>query len=237
MFQLRQPDVNQELYGLPAFLAALNATHLNEAAALFRGKYYGNASHAGFISTRSVSSSKAISVRSRTPRGHRGATSVTWLLVPHGKADGIKLLAEVAAKGECLGIKNTTRGDILAEHRVPPQLFEIQAASARRPRRHLCSFRGRFSRSCASSMRYMISWVELWLGQRSLRFDHRHAFPKLQKREPPVLLHVKIFFGRFSATAFPNAHLWKCLFAIGCWLPRYLRMQRRRDPAFICLIA
>ncbi|MGB8600712.1 MAG: hypothetical protein WCD42_00800 [Rhizomicrobium sp.] len=49
VFQLRQPDVNQEIYGLPEYLAALNPLLLNEAATLFRRKYYENGSHAGFI--------------------------------------------------------------------------------------------------------------------------------------------------------------------------------------------
>ena len=43
--QLVQPDVNQELYGVPEYLSAL----LNEAATLFRRRYYLNGSHAGFI--------------------------------------------------------------------------------------------------------------------------------------------------------------------------------------------
>ena len=44
-----QPDINQEIYGLPEYLAALNAAWLNESATLFRRKYYHNGSHAGFI--------------------------------------------------------------------------------------------------------------------------------------------------------------------------------------------
>lgn len=41
---------------------------------------------------------------------------------PDGKENGIKLLpiAEVGAKDEFLGIKNMTRDDVLAAHRVPP---------------------------------------------------------------------------------------------------------------------
>lgn len=51
---------------------------------------------------------------------------------PNGKVDGIKLLpvAEVAAKDEFLGIKNTTRDDVLAAHRVPPQLLGIVPTNA-----------------------------------------------------------------------------------------------------------
>ena len=51
---------------------------------------------------------------------------------PSGKDGGIKIIpiAEVGAKDEFLGIKNTTRDDVLAAHRVPPQLLGIIPANA-----------------------------------------------------------------------------------------------------------
>lgn len=44
--QLMQPGINQEISGLPEYLAALNAAWLNESAMLFRRKYCYNGSHA-----------------------------------------------------------------------------------------------------------------------------------------------------------------------------------------------
>jgi capsid portal protein len=46
---------------------------------------------------------------------------------PQGKKDGIQLIpvSEVAAKDEFFNIKNVTRDDLLAAHRVPPQLLGI----------------------------------------------------------------------------------------------------------------
>lgn len=46
---------------------------------------------------------------------------------PNGKKDGIQIipLSEVAAKDEFLNIKNVSRDDMLAAHRVPPQLMGI----------------------------------------------------------------------------------------------------------------
>ncbi|MDR9963628.1 hypothetical protein KIF59_04530 [Enterobacter cloacae subsp. cloacae] len=41
-------DINQELYGMPEYLSALNSASLNESATLFRRKYYGER-HAGYI--------------------------------------------------------------------------------------------------------------------------------------------------------------------------------------------
>ena len=50
-----------------------------------------------------------------------------FLHAPSGKKDGVQIIpiSEVAAKDEFLGIKNTTRDDMLAAHRVPPQLLGV----------------------------------------------------------------------------------------------------------------
>jgi len=49
---------------------------------------------------------------------------------PNGKEGGIKILpiAEAGAKDEFLGIKAATQADVLAAHRVPPQLLGIVPA-------------------------------------------------------------------------------------------------------------
>ena len=47
--------------------------------------------------------------------------------MPNGKKDGVQIIpiSEVAAKDEFFNIKNVTRDDILASHRVPPQLIGV----------------------------------------------------------------------------------------------------------------
>lgn len=49
VFHLMEPDINQEIYGVPGYLSAIPSALLNESATLFRRKYYINGSHAGFI--------------------------------------------------------------------------------------------------------------------------------------------------------------------------------------------
>ena len=46
---------------------------------------------------------------------------------PNGKKDGLQIipLSEVAAKDEFLNIKNMSRDDMMAAHRVPPQMMGI----------------------------------------------------------------------------------------------------------------
>lgn len=131
IFHLREPDINQEVYGLPEYLSALNSAWLNENATLFRRKYYLNGSHAGFIlyvsdaaqQQEDVDKMREALKNAKGPGNFRNL----FMYAPNGKKDGIQVIpiSEVAAKDEFFNIKNVTRDDILAAHRVPPQLMSI----------------------------------------------------------------------------------------------------------------
>lgn len=131
VLHLLQPDVHQEVYGLPEYLAALNSAWLNESSTLFRRRYYENGSHAGFILYISDPAQKEEDIDNirKALRDARGPGNFRNLFMysPNGKKDGIQLIpvSEVAAKDEFFNIKNVTRDDILAAHRVPPQLMGI----------------------------------------------------------------------------------------------------------------
>ena len=131
IFHLMDPDINQEIYGMPGYLAALNSALLNESATLFRRKYYENGSHAGFIlyCTDPTMNPEDIDGMREALKNAKGPGNFKNLFAfaPGGKPDGMKLIpiAEVGAKDEFLNIKNVTRDDILAAHRVPPQLMGI----------------------------------------------------------------------------------------------------------------
>lgn len=131
IFQLREPDINQELYGLPEYLSALQSALLNESATMFRRRYYENGSHAGFImylSDASVNTTDVDKLREQL-RQAKGPGNFRNLFVhaPNGKADGLKLIpvSEVAAKDDFSAIKNASMADVLAAHRVPPGLLGI----------------------------------------------------------------------------------------------------------------
>jgi len=131
IFHLMRPDINQEVYGLPEYLSSLHAAWLNESSTLFRRKYYENGSHAGFILYMSDAAQSQTYIddvrdslkRSKGPGNFRNL----FMYAPGGKKDGIQLIpvSEVAAKDEFFNIKNVTRDDLLAAHRVPPQLLGI----------------------------------------------------------------------------------------------------------------
>lgn len=131
VFHLIEPDLNQEIYGLPEYLSAIPSTLLNESATLFRRKYYLNGSHAGFImymtdaaqNQQDVDNLRTAMKSAKGPGNFRNL----FMYAPNGKKDGIQIipLSEVAAKDEFLNIKNVSRDDMLAVHRVPPQMMGI----------------------------------------------------------------------------------------------------------------
>ncbi|MCE1034409.1 phage portal protein [Pseudomonas monteilii] len=133
---LREADINQEIYGLPEWMPALQSALLNESATLFRRRYYQNGSHAGFIlymtdpahSEKFVDDLRDAMKNSKGPGNFRNL----FMYAPNGKKDGIQLLpiSEVAAKDDFGAIKNISRDDLLAALRIPPQLMGIVPQNA-----------------------------------------------------------------------------------------------------------
>jgi PBSX family phage portal protein len=175
VFQLQEDDLTQEVYGLPEYLSALHSAWLNEAATMFRRHYYENGSHAGFIlylSDAQVSNTDVDKLRdalkqSKGPGNFRNL----FLHAPAGKADGLKLIpvSEVAAKDDFTAIKNASRDDVLAAHRVPPGLLGIipnntggfgAAADATRV----------FFQNEIAPLQQRLSALNDWLGEEVVRF-------------------------------------------------------------------
>lgn len=131
VFHLMEPDINQEVYGLPQYLGAMHAAWLNESATLFRRRYYENGSHAGFIlyMTDAAQREEDIDALRKALKESKGPGNFRnlFMYAPNGSKDGLQLIpvSEVAAKDEFFNIKNITRDDTLAAHRVPPQLIGV----------------------------------------------------------------------------------------------------------------
>lgn len=135
VLHLQEPDINQEIYGMPGYLGAMQSALLNESATLFRRKYYLNGSHAGFImycrdAKANMQDIDAIRKSLKETKG-TGNFKNLFLYSPGGEKDGIQIipLSEVMAKDEFFNMKNVTRDDVLAAHRVPPQLLGIVPAN------------------------------------------------------------------------------------------------------------
>jgi PBSX family phage portal protein len=131
VYHVMEPDVTQEVYGLPQYISALQSAFLNENATLFRRRYYLNNSSAGFILyvNDTAQSQEDIDAMRQALRDAKGIGNFKnlFLYAPNGKKDGIQVIpiSEVAAKDEFLNIKNVSRDDILAAHRAYPQLMGL----------------------------------------------------------------------------------------------------------------
>jgi PBSX family phage portal protein len=136
IIHLYQPDLVQDLYGVPDYLGSVNAILLNEAATLFRRRYYKNGAHAGFILHLSdaMQTQEDVDGLEVSLAESKGAGNFKNLLIytPGGNKDGVKVipLAEVAAKDEFYNIKMASRDDQLAGHRIPPQLLGVVPQNA-----------------------------------------------------------------------------------------------------------
>lgn len=136
ILHLRAADINQEIYGLPEWMAAVQSALLNESATLFRRKYYLNGSHAGFIlymndpaqNEADINSLREALKNAKGPGNFRNL----FLYSPGGKKDGVQVIpvSEVAARDEFNNIKSITRDDVLAGLRIPPQLMGIVPMNA-----------------------------------------------------------------------------------------------------------
>ncbi len=136
VFHLQEPDINQEIYGMPEYLSALNSAWLNESATLFRRKYYQNGAHAGYIMyvTDAAQSSTDVEALRKAMRDSKGLGNFKNLFfyAPNGKADGIKIvpLSEVATKDDFFNIKKVSAEDLMSAHRVPPQMMGVMPSNA-----------------------------------------------------------------------------------------------------------
>lgn len=126
-----QGDVNQEIYGVPEWLPAVQSAQLNESATKFRLRYYNNGSHAGYIlyitdpaqDENDIEQLQEALAQSKGPGNFRNLLYYS----PNGDKEGLKLIpiSEVTAKDEFANIKAFSRDDQLAACRVPPNLMGI----------------------------------------------------------------------------------------------------------------
>jgi len=136
VLHIQQPDLSQEIYGRPSYEACLQSALLNEAATLFRRKYYKNGSHAGFIlhMTDPAQDQSDIDALRKALKDSKGPGNFRNLFMysPNGKPDGMKVIpiAEVTARDEFMHVKTLSRDDVLAAHRVPPHLLGIVPQNA-----------------------------------------------------------------------------------------------------------
>lgn len=175
VFHLLEPDINQELYGMPEYLSALNSAWLNESATLFRRRYYENGAHAGYIMyvTDAAQSSTDVEALRDAMRSSKGPGNFRNLFfyAPNGKKDGIQIvpLSEVATKDDFFNIKKVSAADLLDAHRVPFQLMGGKPEHVGSPG-DIEKVAKVFVRNELIPLQDRIREVNGWLGQEVIRF-------------------------------------------------------------------
>ena len=131
VFHLSQEHPSQEIYGVPEYFGALQAGLLGEAAVLFRRRYFLNGAHAGFIfyaAGAAMSNEDADKMREqlRQAKGPGNFRNL-FLHAPAGREKDTQIIpiGEVTAKDEFVNVNRVSRDQMLAAHRVPPQLLGI----------------------------------------------------------------------------------------------------------------
>lgn len=124
-------DVEQNIYGVPDYLGGMQALLLNEAATLFRRRYYSNGAHAGYIfytNDPDLTDEDETELRTQIA-GSKGVGNFRSMFVniPGGSDKAIQIIpvGDFQAKDELEKVKNITRNDIIAAWRMNPALAGI----------------------------------------------------------------------------------------------------------------
>lgn len=124
-------DVEQNIYGVPDYLGGMQALLLNEAATLFRRRYYSNGAHAGYIfytNDPNLSEKDEESLRDQISASKGvGNFRSMFVNIPGGAEKAIQIIpvGDFQAKDELEKVKNITRNDVIAAWRMNPALAGI----------------------------------------------------------------------------------------------------------------
>ncbi len=131
ILHLKNYDVSQDIYGMPFYLGAIQSMLLNEDATLFRRRYYKNGAHLGYIfysSSANLAKEDQLKIQGAV-QGAKGLGNFKnmFLHFPNGREKDIQILpvGDFSTKDELEKIKNISRDDIIAAHRIPPALANI----------------------------------------------------------------------------------------------------------------
>lgn len=131
VFHFKNYDVAQSIYGKPRYLGAIQSMLLNEDATLFRRRYYKNGAHMGYVFYTSGSDLEEAD-QDRIQKAIEGTKGLgnfrnMYLHIPNGDAKAVQILpvGDFSSKDELTQIKNISRDDIIAAHRIPPAMANV----------------------------------------------------------------------------------------------------------------
>jgi PBSX family phage portal protein len=132
VIHLMEPDLKQGIYGIPQYLGGIQAVLLSEDATLFRRKYYINGAHMGYIlvttdANLDEETAKMIEQKVKGSKGPGNFRSL-YLNIPRStNKEPVQIIpvGDIGTKDEYEKIKGTTEAELLAMHRMRPELMGI----------------------------------------------------------------------------------------------------------------
>ena len=117
------------IYGVPEYLGAINSILLNEAAGLFRRRYFKNGAHAGFIlaSTGDGMDEGDVTIIKDALKKTQGDGNFKSLYLHFPMKDGKTEILRVGefTKDDFEKVKKISRDEIITAHRVPPEVLAV----------------------------------------------------------------------------------------------------------------
>ena len=136
VIQVKMPDTQQQVYGLPDYLGGVNSAMLNSESTMFRRRYYNNGAHMGYIfyvNDPNITDEVENEIKERIENSKGvGNFKNMFVSIPEGSPDGIKLIPVGdlnSAKDEFANIKNISAQDLLNAHRFPAGLSGVIPAN------------------------------------------------------------------------------------------------------------
>jgi PBSX family phage portal protein len=129
VIHIQEPDIKQDIYGLPEYLGGLQSVLLSEDSTLFRRRFYVNGAHMGYIlvtSNAGISPTDAKAIEQEIKRGKgAGNGRSLYLNIPKTIAkEPVQVLpiGELGTKDDFEKIQHATMREMIAMHRMQPGL-------------------------------------------------------------------------------------------------------------------
>lgn len=136
VIHIKEPDLKQNIYGMPQYLGGIQSVLLSEDATLFRRKYYVNGAHMGYILVTTDANlddktAEAIENQVKNSKGPGNFRSLYLNISRSNNKEPVKVIpvGNIGSKDEFQAVKEIAEMDMLAMHRVYPGLVAILPAN------------------------------------------------------------------------------------------------------------
>jgi PBSX family phage portal protein len=132
VIMLKEDDVKQGIYGIPEYYGGLQSVLLSEDATLFRRKFFRNGSHMGYIlvtSDAGLNEDTAKNIEEKVTKSKGpGNFRNLYINIPRTSSkEPVKVIpiGDISTKDDFTSVKNITKAEILAMHRMQPGIAGI----------------------------------------------------------------------------------------------------------------